>query len=204
MTKWLKRVVFLGLAAVAAVYFVGLAQDHATLEDSVLRLHVVANSDDRTDQAVKLQVRDAVLAELESAMETFPTMEAAKAWLQERIPQIEATANRVLETAGTGLKAVVTLAREKFPERAYDTFKLPAGVYNSLRITIGAGQGHNWWCVLFPTLCVPASSRDFETVAVSAGLSDGLAKTLAEDGTAYEVRFRLLDWLGDVKNQLAG
>ena len=84
----------------------------------------------------------------------------------------------------------------------YDTFQLPAGLYEALRVTIGAGEGHNWWCVVFPTLCVPASSEGFQETAEASGLSGQLAETLTREGGGYEIRFQLLDWLGQIKNWL--
>lgn len=96
----------------------------------------------------------------------------------------------------------MSLALEEFPTRVYDTFQLPAGLYEALRVTIGAGEGHNWWCVVFPTLCVPASSEGFQETAEASGLSGQLAETLTREGGGYEIRFQLLDWLGQIKNWL--
>ena len=98
-------------------------------------------------------------------------------------------------------EAAVSLCKEAFDTRYYETFTLPAGVYEALRITIGEGNGKNWWCVVFPSLCVPATSSGFEDAAVGAGFSDTLsgAVTGEED---YEVRFYLLDTLGRLENIL--
>lgn len=203
MMKWIKRLLILVLAASVVTGGAGLLRDQETLEEGLLRLHVVANSDAPEDQAVKLRVKDAVVSMLEETMEAMPTVEEAKAYLETHLPQIEETANRVLKELGSGLEAVVTFARERFPTREYDTFRLPAGVYQALRITIGAGEGHNWWCVLFPSLCVPASTQGFTAAAEASGMSQTLAGTLAGDTTGYEIRFRLLDWLGEVKVRFA-
>ena len=202
----MKRLVKLGILALAAVtltYGAGLIRDQQALENNLVRLHVVANSDSQEDQAVKLQVRDKVVSLLESAMDQLPDAQAAQAYLREKLPEIEAAANQVLEETGSKLKAVVSLAKEVFPTRDYDTFSLPAGVYNSLRVTIGEGQGHNWWCVLFPSLCIPASSDGFEEAAQVSGMSDTLSQTLTQAGTGYEIRFRLLDWLGSLRGAMA-
>lgn len=203
MMKWIKRLLILVLAASVVTGGAGLLRDQETLEEGLLRLHVVANSDAPEDQAAKLRVKDAVVSMLEETMEAMPTVEEARAYLEAHLPQIEETANRVLKELGSGLEAVVTFARERFPTREYDTFRLPAGVYQALRITIGAGEGHNWWCVLFPSLCVPASTQDFTAAAEASGMSQTLAGTLAGDTTGYEIRFRLLDWLGEVKASFA-
>ena len=203
MMKWIKRLLILVLAASVVTGGAGLLRDQETLEEGLLRLHVVANSDAPEDQAAKLRVKDAVVSMLEETMEAMPTVEEARVYLETRLPQIEETANRVLKELGSGLEAVVTFARERFPTREYDTFRLPAGVYQALRITIGAGEGHNWWCVLFPSLCVPASTQGFTAAAEASGMSQTLAGTLAGDTTGYEIRFRLLDWLGEVKARFA-
>ena len=182
----------------------GLLRDSKALEENLVRLHVVANSDSQEDQDLKLQVRDAVVEQLNQVMGTLDSAQAAKDFLSAHLTEIQQTANEVLQEAGSQLKAQVSLALEEFPTRVYDTFQLPAGLYEALRITIGEGEGHNWWCVVFPTLCVPASSEGFQETAEAAGLSDRLAGTLTQDSGGYEIRFRLLDWLGQVKNWFHG
>ena len=126
-------------------------------------------------------------------------VEQARAYLQANLPKIQAIANQALEAAGCDCEAVVTLCREAFDTRYYDTFTLPAGVYEALRITIGAGEGQNWWCVAFPTLCLSATSEGFEAEAAGAGFPDSLTGALAGE-PEYEVRFFLLDALGKLEN----
>lgn len=199
MRKLWNRLVFCFL--LAALFWCGtLIADRQRLNDELIRLHVVANSNSREDQTVKLQVRDAVVASLQSAMKDLGDMEQARAYLEENLPKIQAVANGVLAQAGFDTEAVVTLCRETFDTRFYDTFTLPAGVYESLRITLGEGEGKNWWCVVFPTLCIPATSEGFEDVAAGAGFSNALNGALTgEEG--YEVRFFLLDVLGRIENR---
>lgn len=203
MIKMLKRLVFVVAGAVVLTGGARLLRDSQALEEGILRLHVVANSDSQEDQAVKLSVRDAVTELLEEGLDAS-TLEEAKVWIQDNLPKIEAVANRVLAEAGTGMQAVVSLAKEEFPTRIYDTFQLPAGLYEALRITIGEGEGQNWWCVVFPTLCVPASSEGVREAAEVSGMSQELSNTLTKENTGYEIRFRLLDWLGTVKNWMNG
>lgn len=173
--------------------------DRLVLEKNVIRLHVVAASDSESDQAVKLQVRDAVLNAVEDEIRKAPDALAAEAYLTTRLGDLETIANTVLAEAGSDDRAVVTLKKEEFPQRRYDTFSLPAGVYNSLRISIGEGRGRNWWCVVFPTLCMAASQKDLTDTAAGAGFSGGLTDTL-EQKPGYEVRFFLLDCLGWIEN----
>ena len=179
-----------------------LLRDSKALEENLVRLHVVANSDSQEDQDLKLQVRDAIVAQLNGVMEELDSAQEAKEFLAEHLGELEDTANRVLQQAGSHLKAQVSLALEEFPTRVYDTFQLPAGLYEALRVTIGEGAGHNWWCVVFPTLCVPASSEGFQETAEASGLSSQLAGTLTREEGEYEIRFQFLDWLGQVKNWL--
>lgn len=191
------------LVLAAAVWIAVLLSDRATLREELIRFHVVANSDSVEDQSIKLQVRDAVIESIQNDLEQVSDIDAAKAYIQENIPKIRDTAERVLETAGVGSQVAVTLCKEAFDTRYYDTFSLPSGVYESLRIVIGEGEGHNWWCVAFPSLCVPTTGENFEEVAVGAGFSDSLSHTLS-DNNGYEVRFYLLDQLGRLENIFFG
>lgn len=186
----------------AAFYLGTVANDKQVLSDSLIRLHVVADSDSAEDQSIKLQVRDAITAKLGTVMDEFPDLETAKAYLETQLPELERIANHVLEAAGNGCRAVVTLAKEAFPTREYDTFTLPAGIYESLRVTIGSGEGKNWWCVVFPSLCASATTDGFEDTAVSAGFSDRVAGTLTGK-QEYRVRFFLLDCFGWMENWIS-
>ena len=202
MKKLFKFVCFVLLLAVA-FYLGTVMSDKAALAKNVIRLHVVADSDSVEDQAVKLQVRDALIEKLDGALEDFPDLETAKMWLEQQLPILEKTANDALKRAGSTCKAVVTLGKEAFPSREYDTFTLPAGVYESLRVTIGSGEGQNWWCVVFPNLCFSATTDGFEDTAVSAGFSDRLTGTLSGQ-REYKVRFFIMDCFGWIENWFHG
>ena len=198
MRKLLKRVTICLLVVVLT--FTGmLLVDRKTLRDSLIRFHVIANSDGKRDQEVKLLVRDAVIQSIQEDLSNVADVEQAKTYLRENLPKIENIANTVLEAAGFEEKAVVSLCKEAFSAREYDTFTLPSGVYEALRIVIGDGEGHNWWCVTFPSLCIPATSQGFQETAAQAGLSDNLTKTLKND-RENELRFFALDILGKLEN----
>lgn len=185
------------LAALA--WFGTVLADRQSLNENVIRLHVVAASDSEEDQQIKLQVRDALIETLQPGMDGLADADAAKEYLMSRLEDLQETANRILTEAGSEDQATVTLAKEAFSTRDYDTFSLPAGVYESLRVTIGQEEGKNWWCVVFPSLCLPATSEGFEDAAAGAGFQDGLTNTLQqEDG--YEIRFFFLDCLGWLEN----
>ena len=189
------------LLLAALMWTVGLVRDRAFLNRELIRLHVVANSDSEEDQTVKLRVRDAVLESIRADLERVGDVEEAKAYLRENLPKIEKIANRTLEAAGVDARAVASLQKEAFDIRNYDTFSLPAGVYESLRIVIGEGAGRNWWCVAFPELCLSAAGEDFSQAAQTAGMNEGLAGSLTR-GEEYSIRFFLLDALGRIQEKV--
>lgn len=195
----LLRLVILCMMLYGAFQLGCVVQDRQVLSEDLIRLHVVADSDSEEDQALKLQVRDAVVDKLSDVMASLETVEDAKQFLQAHLDEIEEIANQVIDAAGLTDKVTVSLTQEEFDTREYDTFTLPAGVYESLRIVIGDGEGKNWWCVVFPKLCTPVTTQEFEDTAAGSGFSDTLTETVSnEDG--YEIRFWLLDCLGRIQN----
>jgi len=200
MKKWMK-ILGIGLLLASLFGVASLARDHRYLTEHVIRLHVVANSDSQADQQLKLRVRDGVTAFLADQADPNMTVEEAAQWVQGQLPQLQKVAQSSAAAAGWTGDVRVSFDREAFPTREYETFSLPAGVYRSLRITVGQGQGKNWWCVVFPSLCLPATTEDFQDTAVSAGFSEELSDTLTGE-KPYEIRFFLLDCLGWLENFL--
>ena len=195
MKKQLRRISLVA-AVVACVFVWGIATDSRELREGLLRLHVVGASDSQEDQDVKLLVRDAVLQSLEEGLRDLADVDAACDYVAWMLPQVEAAANRCLAAAGFDDTVSVSLTEEAFPTREYDTFSLPAGIYKALRVVIGDGEGKNWWCVVFPQLCM-GTGEDFVETASVAGLSPELTGTLEGE---YEVRFWLLEKFGELKN----
>lgn len=198
MKKLIKLLLCL-LLVVTTVSVYDLWQDHQTLKQDLIRLHVVANSDLSDDQDIKLQVKDAVVAYLEPIIEQFSDKEQVMEYLRENLAVLQELSNSVLDRLGIKQRAKVTLQQEAFGVREYDTFSLPSGMYDSLRIVIGDGEGKNWWCVAFPSLCLPATSADFRDTAVSSGFSQTLTNTLVNGGR-FRVRFLFLDCIGKIEN----
>ena len=200
MKKWCRRLLCVGAAA-ALVWCGSVVLDRQRLNRDLIRLHVVANSDSEADQQIKLQVRDALTAQLRQDLDGVTDVSQAMACLSCRLPELEQLANTVLDAMGVADRAAVRLDREPFPTRDYETFSLPAGVYQALRVTIGKGEGHNWWCVVFPQLCLPAAEESVEAAAEEAGFDDPLTGAIT-GRTPYRFRFFLLDWLGKGENLL--
>ena len=198
MKKAFKRVI-LCFSLVCGILAGTLISDRQALQQELIRLHVVGASDSSFDQTVKLRVRDAVLESIGRAMASAGDARAAEAYLMENLPRIQQAANETLRILGVSDRAVVTLCKEAFDTRVYDTFTLPAGIYEALRVTIGEGEGHNWWCVAFPTLCLPAVTRDVEALASDAGLPDTAVGAITG---RYRLRFYFLDALGRLESRL--
>ena len=171
--------------------------------DTVVRLHVLANSDSEEDQALKLAVRDAVLDTAAPYLEGCRTQAEAVEVLTARLPELEAAAVAVIAAEGYGYPVTVLLGEEDYPTRTYESCAFPAGTYVSLRILIGEGEGQNWWCCLFPPLCLSAATAksDNEEAFIQVGLTKDQYGIITETGkTKYKVRFKLLevleDWFG--------
>ena len=187
MKKRVVSLILLAASALTVTLCAVLQAQSQRMADKIIRLHVVANSDTSADQAVKLAVRDAVLRE---AGRVLDGAEDPKQAVAAQLPALEAAANAELQRQGSEDLARVSFRRELFPTREYDTFSLPAGVYDSLRVTIGQGEGHNWWCVIFPPLCAQAAGLSEQAVQA---LSDDDVRLVTESDGGYVVRFRLLE-----------
>ena len=196
MKRHMKRIGWVALT-VACSWLWGIVTDSGDLRENLLRLHVVGASNSAEDQAVKLQVRDAVLGSLEEGLRDMTAPQEAWVYVSRMLPQVEAAANRALAAAGFSETDQVSLTEKAFPTREYDTFSLPAGVYKALRVVIGEGVGKNWWCVVFPQLC--GAEGEFVETASTAGLDPELARSLEGE---YELRFWVLEKLGELKNQI--
>ena len=201
MKKRVVSLILLAASALTVTLCAVLQAQSQRMADKIIRLHVVANSDTSADQAVKLAVRDAVLRE---AGRVLDGAEDPKQAVAAQLPALEAAANAELQRQGSEDLARVSFRRELFPTREYDTFSLPAGVYDSLRVTIGQGEGHNWWCVIFPSLCVPATADGSAEAAAAGGFSTGEIRLLTQADPAYTVKFRSLELLQALKSRLFG
>ena len=193
------KIICTSILILVLVWIGTVVADRQRLSDNLVRLHVIAASDSQADQTVKLKVRDAVIDALQETVTQLPDVDSAKAYLNEQLPYLQEVAQNVLTEAGMDDSVSVSLGQESFPTRHYDTFSLPAGVYESLKITIGEGEGKNWWCVVFPSLCLPATSDGFADAAAGAGFPESLSGALQHDG-GYEIRFFFLDCFGWLEN----
>lgn len=198
----MKKTIAVTLVLVSLFLFVGLFPVHGEekIYDSVVRLHVLANSDSEEDQALKLEVRDAILELTAPLLENCADRDEAETVLRAHIPELIAAAKLVLETAGCNDSVTIEFDDEEYPERTYDSFCFPSGTYLSMRVLIGNAEGHNWWCCLFPPICRAAatvSKKEAENTFISVGLTPSQYKIITEsDKPVYKVRFKILEIFG--------
>ena len=190
--------VILGVALVAGLFPV---HGESEIYDTVVRLHVIANSDSESDQALKLLVRDEVIAVVSPAVENCKTQAEAIAAIEEISNEINAAAREVVEREGYDYDVSVELGREHYPTKTYESCAFPEGEYISLRVNIGEGEGQNWWCCLFPPLCLSSATPDDEAsnedAFISVGLTPDQYKIITESDTPkYKVRFKVLEVFG--------
>ncbi len=163
--------------------------------DSVVRLHVIANSDTEEDQALKLKVRDGVLAVASELVDGCATRDEAEAALRGGLCTIEDTARAVVAAEGYEYDVSVKLCEEDYPTKNYESVCFPLGNYMSLQVKIGDASGQNWWCVLFPNLCLSAATKsEAENAFIQAGLTPEQYKIITDsDGVKYKLRFKFLE-----------
>jgi stage II sporulation protein R len=169
------------------------------LASQVIRLHVLANSDSEEDQALKLQVRDCILGETSSLLAGETDPQAAAQILNGHLEDLAQTAAQEIAAQGYAYQVEVRLEQTWFPTRHYQGVALPAGDYLALRVLIGAAEGHNWWCVIFPSLCLPAVS---ERTLEASTLTPGQISLLQEEDTSYVFRFKALELWQSFKHHL--
>ena len=194
-----KKLILTGLALVLAALLgcTGLLIQQRALADKLIRFHVVADSDAEADQSNKLAVRDALLDTLAPMAKRTQTRAEMLHVLRDSLPQLKAQAEQTLRRLGCADAVEVSLGRESYPLRRYEGYVLPAGSYESLRVVLGEGEGRNWWCVIFPQLCLTASAAE---QAQSVMNPEDFAIISEEEG--YELRFRVVELWGELMRLL--
>lgn len=184
-------------AVVAVSAFGEFQKNCASLSEKVLRLHVLANSDSEADQQLKLKVRDAILQESDRLFQQSDSKEAAMAQMATHLSDVEQVAERTLRKNGCDLPVTAALKKVEFNTRTYGNITLPAGDYDALQVEIGAAKGKNWWCVLFPSLCVPSSTN----MQMEDVLTQDELQVVEQSG--YDVRFKVVEWYEAVKGWIS-
>ena len=202
----MKKILAVGVALVVIFVFLGFLPIHgeAQIYDSVIRLHVLANSDSKEDQDLKLKVRDELLLTVSELCSSISCTDIENAYtlVKENIPMITLKAEQCIAKEGYSYPVEVILGKENYPTKNYEDFAFPAGRYLSLQVRIGEAEGQNWWCVLFPPLCLSAASENgtaAEDALVNIGFSGEQYKIITEsDNVTYNVRFKILETIDEV------
>ena len=176
-------------------------QNRDQLADKVVRLHILANSDSEEDQALKLRVRDRVLERATELLEQTGDRREAEEVLQSHLPELERIAAEEISACGYEYDVTAEVANTMFPTKEYDGFTLPAGEYLALRIIIGEGNGHNWWCVVFPPLCTTAAA-DVPASALAAGFDEEEVALVTEENEGYVLKFKAMEWWEAIREKI--
>ena len=167
----------------------------AAIYDDTLRLHILANSDSEMDQAIKYEMRDRILEKYGEALGDAESFEDAEARIGSIIPEIESDVDAWLEEAGYDYTSEVTLGVEWYDTREYEDFSLPKGYYTSLRVMLGEADGQNWWCVMYPPLCLDVATEDAPFDDAVSGYSKEEYILISEK--RYNVKFKMLEVFSD-------
>ena len=189
LSKKIKISVTVGMVVAILFSICSFAKTSEEIRSDVLRLHVIANSDTSVDQNLKLRLRDYILQEGKDIFNGSVNVENAVEKIEPVLPELEKSAKAFVNQAGFDYDVKISLSNEYFTTRTYETVTLPAGKYLALRVVIGSGEGHNWWCVMFPPMCVPAADKKDEIENV---FSEKEIK-LVESKPKYEPRFKVVE-----------
>ena len=187
------------IIALIVSIFVGIDTCSANCEDireNIFRLHVIANSDSQEDQQLKLAVRDRIISIGGDIFAQVHNKQEAETIVRPMLSEFQRAAEDVIKEQGYDYSVKVTISNEYFNTRIYEKVTLPAGKYDALRIIIGSGEGKNWWCVMFPPMCLPAAE---ETQTLNQVLSEEDLQFVSEYQD-YEVRFKVIEWYENIKN----
>lgn len=197
-TRWavVLTVILMLISAFAADVSV-FARDCENLRGDVLRLHVIANSDSEADQAVKLAVRDMLLEETKSRVGDAADKLEVEEYFRENSAELTEKVDAFLSERGFDYGAAVSISRSYFETREYDGYTLPSGDYDALKVVLGKGEGKNWWCVMFPPLCVSAADGDELPARDYALMQSG-------SGAGFRIKLKIVEWFRFLKGLFGG
>lgn len=198
-------ILFICYTFVCAISYANTVSEN--LSNSVFRLHILANSDSDEDQNLKLLVRDNILSYMKSISSNVTSKEEVIVLMDEHLDDFYEVARETIVNAGYDYDVNLEIGKFDFPTKVYGDIALPAGMYDALKIEIGESRGHNWWCVMFPTLCfvdVSSGSLDNEAKEIlESNLSDEEFELISEDTGVFNFKFRLLEFFENMKISLA-
>ena len=186
--KLLFKSIVCGLVISCILSMTGFCSVCDNLCNDIFRLHILANSDSVQDQTLKLKVRDGILDYTAEIFRNCQSREQAVQTAEKHLDEIQSKCQAIIRENGFDYSVAVYTTKMSFDTRVYENFILPAGKYDALRIVIGSGQGHNWWCMIYPSLCLPCAKQN----KPEASLDDAEIDVISHSGQ-YEVKFRLVE-----------
>lgn len=192
-------ILFLTLTLLIGILAVLPIHSESKIYDNVLRLHVIANSDSDEDQALKLLVRDAILLDAKELLGGISNRESAEKIISQNLEHLRLTAEETVRQNGYSYPVSISLGKEDYPTKNYESVAFPAGEYTSLQIMIGDASGKNWWCVLYPPLCLSAATD--KGAYASVGITDGQYQIITDTkNPKYKIRFKILESFSEIVN----
>ena len=183
------------LLAITLVIAIMPTEKEAAIYDNTVRLHILANSDSEDDQGLKLRIRDRLLSEYGTHLATSASSLDAEERISDMLPKIEASISEWISEYGYDYSCSVALGTEWYDTREYNGFTLPKGYYTSLQVMLGEAEGQNWWCVMYPPLCLDIATEDAPRDDAIVGYTKEEYALITEDG--YNVKFKILELFSD-------
>lgn len=196
--KLIEKSMIIGFLFTSLFSLTGFANKCENLSTKILRLHILANSDTEADQDLKIKVRDKIIEKSGDFLSCATNKSDAKKIIAENLENIKKIAQEEIYSRGFNYPVQVELTDMYFPTRHYNDKTLPAGHYDALRILIGNGKGHNWWCVIFPQMCLGSAKNN---TAADSVLTDQ-ENDVINSGEKYEIKFKIVDWFYSIKNYI--
>lgn len=193
--KTFEKALVVGFLLTFLLNFTGFANNCDNLSSKVLRLHILANSDSEVDQELKIKVRDKIIESSGNFLDGATDKISAQNLTAKNLENIKKIAQTEVEKQGFSYPVQVEVTEMYFPTRKYDSTTFPAGRYDALRVLIGEGAGKNWWCVIFPQMCLGSAKNS----ATTDTLLSGSEKDIISGGEKYEVRFKVVEWFYALK-----
>jgi len=191
LKKW--EVALLTGFVVALLMGAYLDREQGELADSIIRLHVIANSDSHADQELKYQVRDRILTEAAALYQPGDDLVQVRRSMENNLTLLAQAGREVVEEQGYDYPVSASLERTWFPTKKYTDFALPAGNYTALRIVVGEGKGENWWCVAFPPLCLGSVSETVDEAAAAGNFTQEQVSLITGESGGYVVKFKAME-----------
>ena len=198
----IEKALVMALILCGILMMAGFTKQCEDISTRVVRLHVLANSDSEEDQALKLKVRDRILTEAQGLLGEMDDKQQALEQLAAAIPALQAAAEDEIVQQGYHYPVTLTITNMYFNTREYKTITLPAGTYDALRVSIGSGKGKNWWCVVFPPMCLSAATEEVDASAQLDAVLQADELEIVENADQYEVRFKLVEWFEEAREWL--